>query len=271
MHPSNIMIIIFIIITINISFLQSQPSANQDTQRVYSSTIYFQSTSLFRCNIKLPDNYHQDKKYPLIIGLHGGNGSPDQFITIWDEIKHTEFIFAVPQAPYSFLMKENIGYEWSLWPTADTKTIEQAAVLSEEYIADLIKALKEQYHVSTIYLLGHSQGSIFAYRAGIKNYNLVDGIICLSGPGILEKIWSPFSDSLKADWLPEKYLQDANHLRVFIANGEKDKFTPVELGIKSRDILKRYGFEVTFHTFDGGHIVEKKILMLANNWLNIDK
>jgi len=122
--------------------------------------------------------------------------------------------------------------------------------------------------VSTIYLLGHSQGSIFTYRAGIKKHTLLNGLICLSGPGILERIWNPFSDSLQVDWLPEKYLKDASHLRVFIANGEKDKITPVELGIKSRDILKSCGFKVSFHTFDGGHIVDKNILKLANNWLN---
>jgi len=86
MHRLNTMLLVFIIIAVNTSFLQSQTLKNQVTQKDHSSTIYFKSSSLFKCKIKLPDNYNKNKKYPLLIGLHGGNGSPEQFITIWDEI-----------------------------------------------------------------------------------------------------------------------------------------------------------------------------------------
>jgi len=268
MNPSKIFFPFLIFFTINISVSYSQSSTSQANQKDSSKTIYFQSSALFQCKIKPPDNYNPKKIYPLIIGLHGGNGSPYQFIKIWDEIERTNFIFAVPQAPYAWLMKEKIGYEWSLWPTGDEELIETTALITEKYIADLIKDLKHKYRVSTVYLLGHSQGAIFTYRAGIKNHKLINGIICLSGPGLFEKIWSPFSDTLQTNWLPEKYLKPASHLRVFIANGEKDKFTPVKLGIKSRDILKSYGFDVTFYTFDGGHRVDKNMLKLVNKWLN---
>ncbi len=271
MYNSKIIIVLFILLFLNISVLHSQNSTTQTHTKDTFKTIYFQSSALFKCIIKFPQKYNPNKKYLLIVGLHGGNESPNKFATIWEEIGQPEFIYAVPQAPYAWLMNGEFGYEWSLWPTSDEKLIERAAVLTEHYIADLIKDITKQYHVSEVYLLGFSQGTIFTYRAGIKNHNLIDGLICLSGPGLLEKLWSPSSDTLQTNWLPEKYIKAGKHLRVFISNGEKDKFTPVELGIKSRDILKKYGYEVTFHTFDGGHTVDKNILKLILKWLNNKK
>ena len=268
MNFSKSITVLFILLLLNISILYSQNSTAQPNKKETSKTIYFQSSALFKCIMKFPPNYNPNNKYPLVVGLHGGNGSPAKFIDIWKGIEQPELIYAVPQAPYAWFMNAEFGYDWSLWPTGNEKFMEQAAVLTENYIADLLKDITKRYQVSEVYLLGFSQGAIFTFRAGIKNHHLIDGLICLSGPGLLEKLNPPFSDPLDADWLPEKYLKAGNQLRIFISNGEKDKFTPVELGIKSRDILNKYGYEVTFHTFDGGHTVDKNIIKLVLKWLN---
>ena len=41
--------------------------------------IYIENSSLFKCRIQLPKDYNPDKSYPLVLGLHGGGESPDEF------------------------------------------------------------------------------------------------------------------------------------------------------------------------------------------------
>ena len=47
-----------------------------------SEIFYFQSSALFKCHIKLPENYEPDQPHNLVIGLHGGVATPESFIKI---------------------------------------------------------------------------------------------------------------------------------------------------------------------------------------------
>ncbi|NHZ87333.1 MAG: hypothetical protein GWP19_15930 [Planctomycetia bacterium] len=232
-----------------------------------SETFYFKSESLFKCNIKLPENFNPDKTHTLVIGLHGGGGTPESFINIWDDVKGVNFIYAAPQGPYSILFDE-LGNEWSLWSSPDLKVREQAGELIHDYIADLVRVIKKKYKIDDIYLSGLSQGAVFTYVAGLKNHQLYKGIIIFSGPGIFEPLGP---EQFAPNWLEEKYLEPAKKLRVFIAHGTKDKRVKYELGVKSKEILTRYGYDVTFHSFDGGHTIDPESLKRALEWINNDK
>jgi predicted esterase len=156
--------------------------------------------------------------------------------------------------------------EWSLWSSPDLKLRERAANLIGDYIADLVKVLKEQYKIGDIYLSGLSQGAIFTYVAGLQNHQLYKGIIIFSGPGIFKPLGD---EEFAPNWLEEKYLEPAKKLRVFIAHGMKDQRVEYELGLKSKEVLTSYGYDVSFHSFDGGHTIDPEILKLALKWINI--
>jgi phospholipase/carboxylesterase len=254
-------ILILLISSVN-NFVQGQETELKSEGK--SDSLYFKSESLFKCNIKLPENYNTDHTCTLVIGLHGGGGNPDSFIKVWDDVKDVNFIYATPQAPYPILF-DKLLYEWSLWSSPDLKLRERAAELIGDYIADLVKVVKEKYKIDDIYLSGFSQGGIFTYVAGLQNHQLYKGIIIFSGPGISE----PLGDEKFApNWLEEKYLEPAKTLRVFIAHGTKDQRVEYELGIKSNDILTSYGYDVSFHSFEGGHEIDPKILKQALEWIN---
>ena len=69
-------------------------------------------------------------------------------------------------------------------------------------------------------------------------------------------------------WLSRDEIEHANGLRVFISHGEKDHTVEYKLGVRSRDILKRYGYNVTFQSFEGGHnLPPKEILVQAIDWI----
>ena len=254
--------IVIILLSTVINFVQCQETELESD--VPSDSLYFKSESLFKCNIKLPENYNPDQTHKLVIGLHGGGSSPESFIKVWDDVKDVNFIYATPQGPYPILF-DKLLYEWSLWSSPDLKLRERAAKLISEYIADLVKVLKEKYKIDDIYLSGLSQGAIFTYVAGLQNYQLYKGIIIFSGPGISEPLGN---EKFAPNWLEEKYLEPAKTLRVFIAHGTKDQRVEYELGLKSKEVLTSYGYEVSFHSFEGGHTIDPEILKQALEWIN---
>jgi len=249
------------------SSIYAQKSDIDSTINNKTKSIYFESSALFKCNIRLPVNYNPEKKHILVIGLHGGGSNIEQFISIWDSVKNTEFIYAVPQAPYPWLVNKQLVYDWALWPTGKNKLIRRASNLIVNYIGDLTVFLKEHYNISDVYLLGFSQGAIFTYIAGTRNYKIYKGLIILSGPGLLEPLVSPFTGKSEDNWLEKNYIRSAESLRIFIAHGKDDKRVKYELGIKSKNVLSNFGYDVTFRKFTGGHSVNNKILEIVNEWL----
>jgi len=244
------------------NFVQGQETDLKSEEN--TETFYFKSESLFKCNIKLPNNYNFQKSYKLVIGLPVAF---NDLSAIWDNSK-VDFIYATPQAQYSTLMNNKMLSDWAFWSSYDSSAIEWAADLTADYMADLVTELKAHYSISDIYLMGFSQSAIFTYIAGIQRPQLYKGIICLSGPGIHEPLVNPFAGEYASDWLEEKYIEPAKSLRVFIAHGTKDQAAKYELGVKSNKILSSYGYDVTFYSFDGGHVIDPSSLKKALEWIN---
>ena len=261
------LVCVFILLFSSLVVFSQTPE--NDLQFNKTDSLYFKSEALFKCNIKLPENYNPTHTQTLVIGLHGGGSTPESFIKVWDDVKGVNFIFATPQGPYSILFEE-LGNEWSLWSSPDLKIREQAGELISNYIADLVKELKEQYNIDDIYLMGFSQGAVFTYVAGLTNFQLYKGIIIFSGPGIFEPLGN-FDGEFAPDWMKEEYLEPAKKLKVFIAHGTNDQSVKYELGVKSNEILTGYGYDVTFHSFSGGHTIDPEILKLALEWIKEDK
>ncbi len=257
-----IRLIILVLISIS-AFAQDQES---NKQIIKTDSLYFKSESLFKCNIKLPDYYNPDSTHTLVIGLHGGGGTPGSFIKVWDDVKNVNFIYATPQGPYPILF-DKLGNEWSLWSSPDLKIRKRAAELINDYIADIVRELKMKYKIDDTYVFGFSQGAVFSYVAGLKNYNLYKGIMIFSGPGIFEPLVN-FDGEFAPDWMKENYLKPAKTLKIFIAHGTKDQAAKYELGVKSNEILTGYGYDVKFYSFDGGHTINPEMLKLALEWIN---
>jgi len=236
-------------------------------QEELGDVIYIDNSALFKCRIHLPRDYDPAKSYPLVVGLHGGGGSFDQFITLWKDFGELEFIYAVPQAPYHLLKDNEIIYEWALWPTGDMEIMERAKEITEKYIAKLVKDLNKRYKIDGAYLMGYSQGAIFTYTAGIRNHHLIKGLIILSGPGLFEPIYSPFMGWVGIEWPSENSIKAAKDLRVFIAHSKDDQVVKYELGVTSRDVLLNYSYDVTFYDFEGGHTIPPEVLKQVVEWI----
>ena len=232
--------------------------------------IYIESLALFGCLLSLPEKRVLERSCPLVVGLHGGGNNPEQLITLWDAFPDRSFIYAVPQASYPVLDDGEFGFDWAMWPSGDEARIGKATELSERYIVNVVQNLTDRHEIDQVYLLGFSQGAVFSYLVGIKQHSLFRGLICFSGPGLLAPLVNPFAGSFSPAWLTEEYIQAAQELRVFIVHGRDDRGAKSELGIRSREILVKHGYDVTFRDFEGGHILPpENILEQVMNWIKI--
>lgn len=209
----------------------------------------------------MPVTHVPGKTYPLVLGLHGGAHNPEQFITLWDHLPSRSFIYAVPQAPYPIHTKEQLAFDWAMWPTGDEELIDKATELSEGYIVNVTQELAKRPDIEGVYLMGWSQGAILTYLVGIKHHSLFDGIICLSGPGLLAPLVNPFAGSFNPTWLTDEQIRDARDLRVLIAHGRDDQSAKYDLALGSREVLEKHGYDVTFRDFEGGHIFPPKQIL----------
>lgn len=239
----------------------------EEERKQQGETLYIDNSALFRCCIHLPENYNSKKDYTLLIGLHGGGGRCEDFIKLREHFEHPEFIYAVPQAPYPWVLDREIGYDWALWPTGDEVLMERAKKKLNEYIVNIVHDLRNLYKIKKIYLMGHSQGTIFTYTTGINNSSLFKGLIILSGVGIYKSIPSPSGKMVDIEWPSEDSFEVSNKLKIFIAHSKEDKVLKYEFGTQSRDVLTKYGYDVTFCDFEGNHSVSSEVLKKVEDWM----
>lgn len=231
------------------------------------STIFVDGPTLHECLVRAPRARSERSNPPLVVGLYGGGGSADRFVSLWDELDNRRFVFAVPQAPYPVPNATERSFDWALWPTGDWEIIAEATRLTQEYIVNTIGELKSRLGTGETYLFGFSQGAIFAYSVGITHPGLIQGLICVGGPGLLAPIGNPFGGKTREDWLSEDAISSANALPVFIAHGTKDQEVKYDLALQSSNVLTEHGYSVTFSSFDGGHEIPSAILKKIAHWI----
>ena len=235
------------------STLDSISSKIEEKKKLSGEVTYTKFPILLKYRINKPKDYDPNKSYPLIIGLHGYGSNPDRFMKLWKDLSESECIYVVPQAPYPFSVGKDIGYSWYL--RIDDKEIsENSKEMSEQYIVDIVQELSEKFNTINIYLLGFSQGAHFTYNIGIEYPHLFKGIVPIGG-------W------IEEDCLDDEILKKAKVLPILIAHSSQDKIVKYENALKAKDLLEKYGYNVTFFEFDGGHTVPAEVIKEAVQWL----
>ena len=222
---------------------------------------YVAAKTMLPYRIRLPKDYDPDRTYPLVVGLHGGAGSAEGFITQYDKLEDPQIIYVTPEGQYA--VSRNIGPMWHArsWDfrTADDKLDLQADGLVEAYILNTIQALSIEHKVSQVYLAGFSQGAIYSYSIGIRNPGRINGVIAFGGY---------LMDMEKGNgFLTPDLVQAGKDVRIFMAHGLKDGAVSID---KARDLAKKLkdeGYDVSLHEFEGKHDVPADMLNLAAKWI----
>jgi predicted esterase len=229
-------------------------AASQDDR--LGDTIRVIGPRVNRCRVRLPASRTPGKAYPLVIGLHGNGGNPDDIMRGLAPEAFPGMICAAPEGPYP---REDMSgqpgghYGWfvltpdkKLWRTLDAAT--------SDYILAVIDEVAKGCPVSKVVLLGFSQGVSAAYLAALRRPERIAGVVAFAGSFPEEELTA---DEIKA----------GSHIKVLIGHGTADKNVNVAESERARDRLRGAGYQVQFHTFDGGHEVPSALLRLAGEWI----
>ena len=211
--------------------------------------ISFEFSSSYITYNQLTDNTEN-----IWIVFHGYGQLSKYFIRRFDVLEGDKNYIIAPQGLSKFYVDEdykNVGASWL------TKEDRESDLLNQQkYLIKLMDELKLKIDFSKIKInfFGFSQG-VSALTRLLMNYNMkVNNII----------IW--------AGWVPDEFfninkdvLKDTN---LFFVVGNKDKYynNPIIKGYlkKIKNILNK---EIDYFVFNGGHIVDRKVLKKINEKL----
>lgn len=216
---------------------------------------FFLTETLRPYRIHLPENFSRDRKYPLLVGLHGFGSNDTGFSNLWDYLETHDFIYATPQAPYPLAVGQELGFSWTILAELADKVADCSFKSTQTYIVELIKSLKKKYPVSDVFLMGFSQGAAFTVVTGINYPRLFDGLIVFGG------------------WLIEgpevvKNLSKARNLPVLVVHGTHDRIVEYPRGESLTKKLQDAGAAVEFRSFDGGHSIPPELFRDAVAWMS---
>ena len=127
--------------------------------------------------LNLPPNYYDINDFPLVIGLHGGGGSGDQFEAstgLTSKANAAGFIVVYPDGVQGTgLLKARTWNAGSCCDYASSNNINDV-----KFISELIDKLVAEYKINPkkVYATGHSNGGMLSYRLACELSNKIAAI-----------------------------------------------------------------------------------------------
>jgi len=220
---------------------------------------YYEISSYLPYRIYLPENFDTNKKYNLIIGLHGFGDTMEGFSRLWMSLKDKNCIFVAPEAPFFRKFdEESHGFSWSPFVEITDPLMEPSYLNLQTALVKMTTSLQKKYPVQNTWLFGFSQGCAFSYMIGLKNQEIFNGIIAFGG-------W------LEEEVLTDEILEKQNSAKVFIAHGVDDRVINIEAAEKAYAKLTSLQYKVELRKFKGAHQIDRESLDEAINWLSAKK
>lgn len=196
----------------------------------------------FRYALYVPPTYRADRRYPLIVCLHGAGFGGDAYLDRWQPRLKDDYLLACPTI------------EGGAWWTREAEALVLAV------IADVRRA----YAVDErrIMLTGMSNGGTGTFLIGL---NHADRFAALA----------PMASALPRGLYP--LLENARSVPFYVIHGSKDQIMPVQY---SRDLvahLQANGYSVVYrehdreHPMAGGHFFPKDELPALVGWLELQR
>ena len=201
-----------------------------------------------------PDDYQPDRRYPMVILLHGFGSHMGDLTGLCPAIDKRGYLYAFPNAPIPLQVGYGeVGYGWVYPPESDQNRETQH---SAENLASFFEEVMGQYRVEPgqAVLGGFSQGGMMTYLCGLPNPHLFLGLAALSAR-------IPDPDALRSR-LPASRAQP-----VFIAHGTGDTVIPLEYGQRSRRFLETCGYEPEYREYEMGHEITQNVIEDLAGWV----
>ncbi len=202
-----------------------------------------------------PDDYNQDRTYPLVIMLHGFGANMQDLAGLSPAISRTGYVYACPNAPMAFdLGGGHIGYGW-MAPRgmATPEQVTQAV----ELLSGFFEEVFSHFNVgpAQAVLMGFSQGGGMTYRCGLTRTESFAGLAALSST-------MPDAEEL-TPLLPQDRTQP-----IFIAHGLADAMVPMDRAHAALTFLRGAGYAPEYHEYNIGHEISAEVLNDLVPWVS---
>ena len=182
-------------------------------------------------SLYVPETYDPQKRYPLIVALHGGYGRGDEYIWTWMRIARSrEMILLAPKS---------VGSTWSIvQPPLDGQSILTAMdSVTSGYSIDSSKIL----------LSGLSDGATFSFLLGLEHADRFAALAPIAG------VLSPNVDHfLRA--------KAALELPIHVVHGVHDAIFPVQTARSFTTLMSQLGYQLKYTELpDWGHALTYRI------------
>jgi predicted esterase len=192
----------------------------------------------FHYGLYVPNSYHPDRSYGLVVCLHGAGFTGDTYLERWQTRLDDGYILACPT-----LMMGN----W--W----TRT-------AEDLVLATIRAVEDRYHIdpNRVFLTGMSNGGIGAYLIGAHHATRFAAIVPMAAG--LDDVLMPF-------------LENFRQTPLYIIHGKQDQVMPVNLSRSIDEALTELGYAHVYrehdrvHPMAGGHFFPREELPDLVSWL----
>jgi phospholipase/carboxylesterase len=190
-----------------------------------------------------------------VVLLHGWGAPGDDLVGLAHMLDHPGARFFVPAAP---LTERGGGRAWWHFDGGDRPehaTNDQAPVgephrdvkAARIAVQTMLRTIRQRYVPDRLCIGGFSQGAMVSLDIALDASPPVDRVAVLSGTMML-------------DSLPGLRAERAARPPVFMAHGRQDRVVYFAGGERTRDMLQRHGYQVSFHAFDGGHEIPAEIM-----------
>ncbi|MBX3008830.1 MAG: prolyl oligopeptidase family serine peptidase [Melioribacteraceae bacterium] len=201
------------------------------------------------CRAYLPLEYDPNKKWPLVINLHGYNGANPVYVKWWSiDQRHTDLVDRYPVINIEPHGRGNTSYNG----------------IGELDVLKCIEMAKELFNVDEdrIYLKGESMGGGGTWNVGTRNPELFAAIAPVYGG------WD-YHVSMNENQIAklterERFINERNSnfaqadalltTPVFVSHGDIDLAVDVRHSRYAANMLQRWGYDIRYHELPGfGH------------------
>jgi phospholipase/carboxylesterase len=188
---------------------------------------------------------------PALVLLHGLGANERDLFELGRQVAPTSHLISL-RAPIEL---GDGAYSWfpvrftSSGPVHDAA----AAEASRVRIVAFLRGLRTEPAVdaSRITLLGFSQGAMLSEAVALTEPLLVSRVVLIGGRTLPELATT----------------QSTSRPKVLVLHGTKDGTVPYENGVRTNDVLRAAGYDVTFESFEAGHTVTPPMVESTRRWL----
>ncbi|HXK08176.1 MAG TPA: prolyl oligopeptidase family serine peptidase, partial [Vicinamibacteria bacterium] len=218
------------------------------------------------CRAYLPAGWRPDRRWPLVVQLHGYNPANPEYVRWWAVDSRHAAIHAVDRGADSPVYIEPHGRGNTAYRGFGEKDVLRA-------IAEAKKALS--IDEDRVYLMGDSMGGWGTWQVGTRNPEVFAAIAPVFGGADYR---AQLEKAVLAKLLPaERFLQERRSswaqaesllgLPILVSHGDSDKSVNVEYSRWAVRMLQRWGYDVRYHELPGRGHEDMKVQLGIWEWL----